>query len=100
MKTLDLKRKQISLEEVLKLASAGAGRILTAEGHAFVGEGADDFGKEVKLLGKNKKFQRFLKDRTKEVATTSLEDYRRSLDLRSQWRGRIGVDCGRVCVAP
>lgn len=80
MKTLDLARKHVTLEELLKLASAGSVRILTADGRAFVLEDADDFDKEVKLLGKSKKFQRFLKERAKEAATVSLEDYRRSLD--------------------
>lgn len=79
MKTLDLSRKSITLEQVLKMASAGTVRILTAGGDAYVIENADDFEKEVKLLGKSKKFQRFLKERSKEPATTSLEKYRRSL---------------------
>ena len=80
MRTLDLTRKKVTLEEALKLASAGSVRILTADGEAFVLEEADDFDKEVQLLGKSKKFQRFLKERSKETATTSLEEYRRSLD--------------------
>jgi hypothetical protein len=80
VKTLDLTRKHITLEEVLKLASAGSVRIITADGHAFILEDADDFDKEVQLLGKSKKLRRFLKERSKEAATTSLEDYRRSLD--------------------
>jgi hypothetical protein len=80
MKTLDLRRKHITLEQALKLASAGSLRILTADGHAFVLENTDDFDKEAELLGKSKKFQRFLKVRSKEAATTSLEDYRRALD--------------------
>lgn len=80
MKTLDLSQEHITLEELLKLASASAVRILTADGHAFVLEDADDFDKEVELLGKSKKFRRFLNERSKETGTTSLEDYRRSLD--------------------
>ncbi len=80
MKTLDLARKQATLEEVLKLAAASAVRILTAEGRVFILEDADDFDKEVELLGKSKKFKRFLNERAKEPATTSLEDYRRALD--------------------
>jgi hypothetical protein len=80
MKTLDLGRKTITLEELLKLASTGTVRIVTPEGHAFILEDAEDFEKEVKLLGKSKKFQRFLKERSAEEATTSLEDYRKSLD--------------------
>ena len=80
MKTVNLTRKPITLEEVLKLAVAGPVRIVTADGRAFVVEDADDFDKEVKLLGKSKRFRRFVEKRSKEAATTSLEDYRHSLD--------------------
>ncbi len=80
MKTLDLARVHVTLEDLLKLASAGSVRILAADGHAFVLEEADDLDKEVELLGKSKKFRRFLNERSKDAATTSLEDYRRSLD--------------------
>jgi hypothetical protein len=80
MKTLDLSREQITLENLLELAAAGSVRILTADGHAFVLECADDFDKEVELLGKSKTFQRFLNERSKEAATTSLDEYRRTLD--------------------
>ena len=80
MKTLDLTREQITLEELLKLASSGAVRILAADGHAFVLEDADDFEKEAQLLGKSKKFRRLLRERAKEASTTSLEDYRASLE--------------------
>lgn len=80
MKTLDLTRKRMTVDELLALAATDSVRIVTADGRAFVLEQADDFEKEVALLGKSKKFQRFLKERSKEAATTSLEDYRRSLD--------------------
>jgi hypothetical protein len=80
MKTLNLGRKRVTLEELLKLAAAGSVRIVTAEGHAFILEDADDFDKEVALLGRSKKFRRFLKERSKEAAATTLADYRRSLD--------------------
>jgi hypothetical protein len=80
MKTVDLAGKRITLNEVLKLAASGSVRILTPDGRAFVLEEDSDFEKEVKLLGSSKKFRRFLNERSKEPATTSLEDYRRSLD--------------------
>jgi hypothetical protein len=80
MKTLDLSRKKITVDQLLKQAATGSVRILTADGQAFVLENEDEFDKEVKRLGKSKKFQRFLNKRSKEPATTSLEDYRRSLD--------------------
>jgi hypothetical protein len=80
MKTLNLGRKRMTLDKLLELAATGSVRILTADGRAFVLEAADDFEKEVQLLGKSRKFTRFLNQRSKEDATTSLEDYRRSLD--------------------
>lgn len=80
MKTLDLSRKKATLEDALTLAAEGSVHIVAADGRAFVLEDADDFDKETRLLGKSKKFQRFLKERSKEPATTSLEDYRRSLE--------------------
>ena len=80
VKTVDLARKQITLEQALKLASQGSVRILTADGRAYVLEDVEDFAKEVKLLGKSAKFRRFLERRSKEAATKSLEDYRQSLD--------------------
>jgi hypothetical protein len=79
VKTLDLARRQVTLEQLLKLASAGSVRILTADGHSFILENADDFDQEVKLLGGSKKFRRFLRERSKESGNTSLNDYRRSL---------------------
>lgn len=80
MKTLNLTRKSLTVDQLLKLASAGSIRILTEDGRAFVLENADEFDNEVNRLGKSKKFQRFLKERSKEAATTLLEDYRRSLN--------------------
>jgi hypothetical protein len=80
MKTLNLARKRITLEKLLEMAASGAVRIVTAEGQAFVIEDADEFEKEVSRLGRSKKFQRFLKERAKEPATKTLQDYRRSLD--------------------
>jgi hypothetical protein len=80
MTTLDLAQEHATLEDLLKLASSGSVRILTADGHAFVLEEADDFDKEVQLLGQSEKFGRFLDERAKEPAARSLEDYRKSLE--------------------
>jgi hypothetical protein len=77
---MDLRRKKATLEELLKLASKGSVRIVAADGRAFMLEHANEFDKEVELLSKSRTFRRFLSGRSKEPATTSLEDYRRSLD--------------------
>lgn len=79
MKTFDLRRKRATLDELLHFAAEGSVRIVTADGRAFVLEDVDGFEKEVQLLGGSKRFQRFLKERSKEPAATSLEDFRRSL---------------------
>jgi hypothetical protein len=80
MKTLDLKNENVSLEDLLELASVGSVRILAPDGHVFVIEEDDEFGKEVQLLGGSEKFGRFLDERSKEPAAKSLEEYRKSLD--------------------
>jgi hypothetical protein len=80
MKTLDLKRKRnITLDELLRLATTGVVRVLTADGRAFVVEEADEFDYEVQMLAQSRKFARFLKARSREPATKSLQQYRSSL---------------------
>ena len=80
MKTLNMNQQQFTVDELLTYARTETVRIVTADGSAFVLEEAGDFDKEVELLGKSEKFQRFLSERSKEPATTSLEDYQRTLD--------------------
>lgn len=79
MKTLDLSRERVTLKGLLKLASKESVRILSADGHSFVLEEADDFDKEVELLSKSKKFRRFLSKRAKEPGKVSLSEYRKTL---------------------
>ncbi len=63
MKTLDLTRKRLTVDDLLKMARGESLRIVAGDGVAFVLEEADDFDKEVELLGKSEKFQQFLNDR-------------------------------------
>lgn len=80
MKTLDLTQQPMTVDDLLKLARSESLRIVAGDGSAFVLEGADDFDKEVELLGKSEKFQRFLSDRAKEPGVITMDDYRRSLN--------------------
>jgi hypothetical protein len=80
MKTLDLTANPITLDELLQIAATDTVRLVTADGRAFILEQADEFEQEVALLGKSRKFMRFLNERRKKAASTSLEDYQRSLD--------------------
>jgi hypothetical protein len=80
MKTINLKRKAMTVEGHLKLASASSVGILSTDGAAFILEGVDAFEVEVKVLGKSKKLRRFLRERSRANATTSLEFFRRSVE--------------------
>lgn len=79
MTTLDLTRQQVTLEQLLTIAATDSVRIVTTDGRVFMLEEADDFDKEVDSLSASEKFTQFLDERSSEAATTSLDDYRRSL---------------------
>jgi hypothetical protein len=79
MTTLDLRQRQVTVDELLELAIAGSVRILARDGHEFILEGADEFEKEVAQLGGSDKFMRFLKERSDEKATIPLEQIARTL---------------------
>jgi hypothetical protein len=79
MKTVDLTGKKLTVDDLLKIAARGSVRIRTKQGSSFILEKADDFDNEVKLLGQSRRFKRFLDQRSKEPATKTLEEYRRSM---------------------
>lgn len=79
MKTLDLTLQTITLDELLKWASLDAVLILAPDGHRFVLEEAGEFEREVMMLGKSEKFMRFLKERSQEKETISLDDFEKTL---------------------
>ena len=74
MKTVDLKEQKISLDNLLTLATADLLLILAGDGHEYILEEADEFEKEVMMLGQSEKFMNFLEGRRKEKGTISLEE--------------------------
>lgn len=66
MITIDLRRKEHSIEEILSLASVEPIMIYSKDGNHFILEETDDFEKEVKKLGRSKKFLKFLEERSHE----------------------------------
>jgi hypothetical protein len=77
MKTIDLAREDHSLEEVLALAKRDTVLIRSATGEDFLLEPADDFDREVSLLGQSERFMSFLQDRSKEEGGRSLAEIRK-----------------------
>jgi hypothetical protein len=79
MKTLDLKKQEVTVEELLESATGEAVLIRGRDGNEFVIEAADAFDREVARLAGSEKFMAFLTERSKEEAAVSLEEIERRL---------------------
>ena len=79
MITLDLRRQQITLEELFRAARSESVLIVTDEGQEYILEAADDFDREVAELGRSEKFMDFLAQRRKESGRIPLEEIERRL---------------------
>jgi len=77
MKTIDLAREDRTLAELLALAKGDSLLIRSAAGEDFLLEPADDFDREVALLGQSERFMSFLQDRSKEEGGTPLAEIRK-----------------------
>jgi hypothetical protein len=74
MKTIDLAREERTLAELLALAKRDSILIHSATGEDFLLDAADDFDREVALLGQRERFLSFLQDRSKEAGGRSLAE--------------------------
>lgn len=72
MKTIDLKQQKPSIDEILAMAKSEPVLIQGIDGGRYVLEEADEFEREVALLGKSQKFMRFLEERSKETGRKSI----------------------------
>jgi hypothetical protein len=79
MRTLDLRYQQMTVEELLQVASSEAILILAKDGSEFILETADAFEREVAQLGQSQKFLAFLAERSKEPGSISFEEIERRL---------------------
>lgn len=77
MKTIDLRKKELSLSEILQLAKSDAILIHSNSGEDFVLEQADVFDREVAVLSRSEKFMKFLESRAEESGDLSLEEIRK-----------------------
>ncbi len=71
MKTVDLRRQQIAVDELLRCAGADVVRITNKDGEEFVLEAADAFEREAHELGRSAKFREFLGHRSAEPGRIS-----------------------------
>ena len=74
MTRVDLREKELAVQDLLRLAESDSVLIIANNGHGYTLEEADDFEKEVAMLGGSRKFMSFLEERGKEEGTVALED--------------------------
>ena len=79
MITLNLRERQITLEELFRAARSESVLIVTDEGQEYILEAADEFDREVAELGRSEKFRNFLAERRKESGRIPLEEIERRL---------------------
>jgi hypothetical protein len=84
VKTLDLRHQTTTVEELLRLASSDAVLIRTSEGQEFLLESADEFDREVAMLGQSERFMQFLAERAKEPGTIAIEQLKQDLEKQGE----------------
>jgi hypothetical protein len=81
VKVVELVNGHPSLAEVIALAKQELVVLRGADGSVFALSHVDDFDVEVELLKNNPEFMAFLRQRSQEKSTVSLEELRRELGL-------------------
>jgi hypothetical protein len=81
VKVVELANGHPSLDEVIALAKQELVVLRGADGSVFALSEVDDFDVEVELLKNNREFMSFLRQRSQERSTVSLEELRRDLGL-------------------
>ena len=78
MKTVDLRGQKLTARELLRMAQSDSLLILADDDHSYTLEEADEFEKEVAMLGQSR-FVEFFKKRSKEPGSVSLEEVEKRL---------------------
>ena len=80
MITYDLRKQDITLDELFRIAADQPIHVVSKEGTTFVIEPADAFEQEVAMLRQSKPFMAFLAERSKEPAAISLEELEQEIN--------------------
>jgi hypothetical protein len=74
VKTIDLRRQHVTLDELLRSVGDDVVRVTSKDGEEFILEAADAFEREAAELGRSAKFLAFLTERSAESGRISLAD--------------------------
>jgi hypothetical protein len=80
MKTVNLEKRKIDLDDAIDLARQEPLLLVTPDGREFLLSEADDFEREVEVLRNSVDFQRFLDERSRSVGRISLDDLEAEID--------------------
>jgi PHD/YefM family antitoxin component YafN of YafNO toxin-antitoxin module len=80
MKTVNLEKEKLNLEEVINLARKEPILLLTSDGKEFYISEADDFEREVEVLRGSRAFQRFLDERSACAPRIPLEEIENEIE--------------------
>ena len=79
MITLDLRKQDITFEELFRVADSDSVLIVTRDGQEYILESANEFEQEVARLGQSEKFMNFLAERRKDSRRIPIEEVERRL---------------------
>lgn len=83
MITIDLRKEEHSIDELLSLARSEPLMICDKEGKNYILEETDDFEKEVEKLGNSEKFMSFLNKRSREKETIPISSIAKKLGIQN-----------------
>ena len=79
MKTVNLSKESPTVNELLAMAREKSVLLVSDDGTTYLLEEADDFDREVAVLGNSDRFMRFLKRRSREKGVISVEKLAKKL---------------------
>ncbi|OQX02662.1 MAG: hypothetical protein BWK80_57420 [Desulfobacteraceae bacterium IS3] len=81
MRLVDLNEIKPSIDEILDMAKSDAVIIKGSDGVQYILEEADEFEREVAVLGRSEKFMSFLKKRSEEKGGRPLSEFIKELNI-------------------
>jgi hypothetical protein len=87
VKTVDLRRQDVTIDELLRSVGNDVIRVTSRDGEEFVLEAADAFDREARELGQSAKFMEFLANRGAEPGNVSLAEIEARLNAADPANG-------------
>ena len=81
MKIIDLTETHLSIDEILRMARFDMVLIHGTDGVQYILEEADEFEREIAVLGQSEKFMTFLQKRSEEPGGRSLDEIAQELGI-------------------